>query len=225
MIASAKESLDRAATATGLSDFGDMAFVAGLEALLDAADRDPDLGEKGRETTRSTVHDLLVKRLKLYADRAAYPDIAAQSIAEPLIVVGLPRSGTTFLHALLAQDPASRSPLAWQVMQPSPPPYAAPETNAARIAAARERQGQITYDFKRMHLIGPELPEECNAFTTLAFQSTNLAASFGVPDYVRWYLGADDTPAYLLHRHMLQHLQAFGPPAQWVLKSPPHMLH
>ncbi|MET0371775.1 MAG: sulfotransferase [Sphingobium sp.] len=225
MSARVKEALDRAADATGLSDFGDMAFVAGLEALLDAAEHDSDLGEAGRRAASATVQDLLVKRLKLYADRAAYPEIAAQHIAAPLIVAGLPRSGTTFLHALLAQDPATRSPLSWQLLQPSPPPHATPETHAARIAASRARQAQIPDDFKRMHLIGPELPEECNAFTTLAFHSANLAASFAVPDYVRWYLGADDAPAYALHLHMLQHLQAFGPSAGWVLKSPPHMFH
>lgn len=225
MSPAAAEALERAASETGKSDFGDPAFVQGLEALLDAGVQDQNLGDAGRRALHGTVHGLLVKRLDLYSDRAAHPQIAAERIVAPLIVVGLPRSGTTFLHGLLAQDPATRSPLSWQVSQPSPPPHAAPGSHAARIAAAQARLAQVPDDFKRMHLIGAELPEECNAFTALALQSTNLSASFGVPDYVRWYLDASDAPAYEIHRHMLQHLQAFGESAGWVLKSPPHMFH
>ena len=78
---------------------------------------------------------LLSNRLRLVADRRRYPAIAGEVIRRPLFITGLPRSGTTFLHALLAQDPAHRSPLVWEVMSPSPPPDKATYRADPRIKA------------------------------------------------------------------------------------------
>lgn len=211
--------------ASGLSDFGGDDFEDGLRAFAGAVNRADDLPDAARAGAAGLVQGLLTRRLELYRDRALYPEIAAQRIERPLIVVGLPRAGTTFLHALLAQDPAARSALAWQVSQPSPPPRRETAPGDPRVAACEARLAAVPIEFKRMHMIGATLPEECNSFTTLAFQSPNLGAMYRLPSYSQWFLDAAGGPAYRLHHDMLQHLQAFVPAGWWVLKSPPHTFH
>lgn len=215
----------QAEKATGLSAWGDAGFAEGLDVLTTALASDERLSALARAGAAAQLGGLLEKRLRLYDDRARHPEIAAQTIAAPLIVVGLPRSGTTILHALLAQDPRARSPLTWEIDSPSPPPRAASRASDPRIAANQAQLDRVPLAFKQMHMIGATLPQECNAIAALAFQSSNFGATYDIPAYEEWYLAADDRAPYAVHRAMLQHLQAFAPGEHWVLKSPCHMFH
>lgn len=107
---------------TGLDDFGDPSFREPLERLLDSLEREARLNLVGRIAAREDLTGMLVNRLKLERDRKQHPAIASEVIRRPLVITGLPRSGSTFLHGLLAQDPASRVPLHWELRFPSPPP-------------------------------------------------------------------------------------------------------
>jgi hypothetical protein len=220
-----KESLGAAEREAGLSDWGGDRFQEGLRVYAEAINRESALPELGRQGVRAQIHANLVQRLRLYRDRRAYPEIERQRIERPLIVIGLPRSGTTFLHALLAQDPRARSPLSWEVSELSPPPRSETYGADPRVAPLRAQLEQLPLAFRQMHMVGAQLPEECNSITSLAFQSSNLSAPSRIPSYVDWYLSADDASPYMLHRHALQHLQAFCARDWWVLKSPPHMFH
>lgn len=217
--------LDEAIRRAGHDDFGDPPFVDGLDALIASIGEDPNLAEVQRPAVEERLIGPLVQRLRLYAARRRHPEIAAQEITAPLVVIGLPRSGTTFLHALLAQDPAARSPLAWQISDLSTPPRQESLDTDPRIAAVDAAQARLPEDFRRMHLVGAKLPDECNAITMLGFASPNFDVGLDVPSYMRWYRDADVRSAYATHRHVLQHLQAFTDGAHWVLKSPPHMFH
>ena len=102
--------LDRACEGTGLDDFGDDSFREGLRVLLRSYELDAEFSFVGRICVNGDTVRLLSNRLRLVADRRRHPGIAAEVIRRPLFITGLPRSGTTFLHALLAQDPAHRAP-------------------------------------------------------------------------------------------------------------------
>lgn len=217
--------IETATTVAGYSDFGDPDFVDGLDALIAAIGEDQALREDQRTAVEGRLVGPLVQRLNLAAQRKEHPEIAGQSIVAPLIVIGLPRSGTTFLHALLAQDPEARSPLAWQLSDLSSPPRAETIDSDPRISAVDAMQARLPDDFKRMHLVGATLPDECNTITMLSFLSPNFDAGLDVPSYRRWFMDADARPAYRTHRHVLQHLQAFTTGSHWVLKAPPHMFH
>uniref|UniRef100_UPI001F55D115 sulfotransferase family protein n=1 Tax=Sphingobium sp. Sx8-8 TaxID=2933617 RepID=UPI001F55D115 len=217
--------VEEAVSRTGLDTFGDSSFLEGLDRLVESINADRDLPQQARTAAAQRLTGLLEQRLCLYADRRTYPEIAAQRIERPLIVIGMPRSGTTFLHALLAQDPASRSPLAWQLGQVSPPPRQETFESDPRIAATDAAQAGLPEDFRIMHLVGAKLPDECNAILNLGFFSPNFDASWNVRSYLDWFVHADAQPYYALHRHMLQHLQAFTTGERWVLKAPPHMFH
>src|ERR1700746_3130219 len=108
-----------------LDDFGGGDFFEGLSRLLDSCQRESKLNLIGRIVLRADLIRTLCCLLLMQRDRQAYPDIVRQEIREPLFIVGLPRSGTTLLHTLLAMDPDHRSPLLWEVMRPSPPPLSA----------------------------------------------------------------------------------------------------
>lgn len=202
--------------ATGLSDWGEPEFRSALEQLCAAAS--DDAASLARQIAAQ-----LQKRLRLYADRAAYPEIAAQKIVAPLFVVGFPRSGTTILHALLAADPRARSPLAWELAAPSPPPRAETALTDPRIAVSQAAIEQLPAQFRAMHAMGATLPDEDNSIMQMAFRSLNFAAPRELPAYVEWLLDCDMAPAFTLHRHVLQHLQAFHTGDWWVLKAPPHL--
>src|SRR5678815_3791598 len=126
--------LGRARKATGLEDFGDPWFREPFDVLLDALEREAAMHTLGRVLARTDLTRLLENRLRMTDTIARHPEITAAPIVRPLFVVGLPRTGTSILHELLAQDPANRVPMTWEVMHPWPPPERATYETDARIA-------------------------------------------------------------------------------------------
>ena len=154
--------LRKACERTGLEDFGDDSFHEALRVLLRAYETEADLTFVGRLCVQGDSVRLLANRLRLVADRRRHPAIADEVIRRPLFITGLPRSGTTFLHALLAQDPAHRSPQVWEVMYPSPPPEQSSYDSDPRIASTARQLKLIDFlmpDFKTVHLIDARLPQ------------------------------------------------------------------
>jgi hypothetical protein len=222
-----KTLLDKAVERTGLDDFGDDAFREAFRVLLWAYNTEADLSFVGRICVHGDMVRLLSNRLRLVADRQRHPAIAAEVIRRPLFITGLPRSGTTFLHALLAQDPAHHAPQVWEVMYPSPPPELASYASDPRIAATARQLKWLDLlmpDFKTVHLIGARLPQECIAITSHDFRSYTFETMYAVPSYRAWHDRQDKRREYEFHRQFLQHLQWRCPGQRWVLKAPSHLL-
>src|SRR5256886_1372011 len=118
---SARQLIEKAKRRCRLDEFDGGEFFEPLSRLLESCDREARLNVIGKMALRSDVVRILCNRLQLARDRQIFPEIGQQKIREPLFIVGLPRSGTTLLHILLAADPAHRAPLTWEVMSPSPP--------------------------------------------------------------------------------------------------------
>ena len=87
--------------------------------VVNALKNEAELNFIGQLCIRNDILRLLGNRLQLVEDRKRFPEIADEIIQPPLFITGLPRSGTTFLHALLSQDPANRVPQVWELMYPS----------------------------------------------------------------------------------------------------------
>jgi hypothetical protein len=219
--------LDKACEKTGLEDFGDSSFLEPLRVLLQSFEDDAALSFMGRICVQNDLVRMLSNRLRLVADRKRHPEIGSEAVRRPLFITGLPRSGTTFLHALLAQDPAHRAPLVWELLHPSPPPERATFETDPRIAlTARELKmlDLLMPDFKTVHLIDARLPQECIAITSHDFRSHVFESMYAVSTYRAWYDREDKRPAYDYHRRFLQHLQWRCPGDRWVLKAPSHLL-
>jgi hypothetical protein len=219
--------LDKARANTGLDDFGDTSFLEALRVLLAAYEAEAELNFLGRLCVHGDTVRTLENRLRLVADRKRHPAIAREVIRRPLFITGLPRSGTTFLHALLARDPDHRAPLVWEVMHPSPPPEAASYDNDRRINTTVWQLKWIDLimpDFKTVHLIDALLPQECIAITSHDFRSYTFETMYHVPTYRAWHDRQDKRPEYEFHRRFLQHLQWRAPGKRWVLKAPSHLV-
>src|SRR5215475_11303324 len=107
----ATDLIETAKRRCGLNDFGDGDFPEALTRLLESCQDEARLNLIGKIALKTDVLETLCARLQMERDRQLYPDITRQEIREPLFIVGLPRSGTSLLHRLLAADPAHRSPL------------------------------------------------------------------------------------------------------------------
>jgi len=218
--------IDAARRETRLDDFGRDEFREPLRLLLRGYETEARLTLVGRIAARRDTVSLLASRLRLVEDRRRHPEIAAEQIRRPLFIVGLPRTGSTLLHHLLAQDPASRVAQAWEVMTPSPPPERARYESDPRIArAARQLRwlDRLAPDFKTIHPLGAQLALECIAIMGYTFLSSRFHTTYHVPTYQEWLERQDLTPAYAFHREFLQHLQWRVPAERWVLKAPSHL--
>jgi len=219
--------INKAIKKAGSADFGSDEFREGLRRFLASAESEAELTLLGRLMVQGYTVDNLVNRLRLVDWRKQHPEIEREKIVAPLFIVGLPRTGTTILHALLEQDPANRSPLAWEVQFPVPP--ATPERweNDPRIAEDEKILRQLytlVPEFEAMHPMGATMPQECVAVFTMCFMSEQLQVQFNVPSYQAWLDEQDMHPTYEFHKRFLQHVQSGGVRGgRWVLKSPAHL--
>lgn len=214
----------RARRIAGHDDFASPDPAEPLAALFDAYERESNLTFIGRIALRQDALALLVNRLEIEQRRREEPAIAAEPIARPVFILGLPRTGTTVLHNLLSQDAAFRSPLGWEVMDSRQP--AAARERERLIVRARRRCEWIYWlapDLKVMHEVNVLHPQECIQILGHTFESYFFQDMGHVPGYLRWLERRDLTPSYHFHRRMLQHLQHGRALRAWILKAPAHL--
>src|SRR5882724_10593528 len=128
--------LQRAQAAAALEDFGGDSFREGLEILVASADAEARFNDLGKAAFDAQIVEFLSHRLQIEHWYRLHPEIGDQEIVAPLIGLGLPRTGSTALSCLLAEDPAVRSIRGWEAMAPYPPPQAATEHTDPRIEVA-----------------------------------------------------------------------------------------
>lgn len=218
---------------TGLDDFGDAARDNGLAALVGSINRESwgGMTPRARELVVDYLTHQLVTRLKLMADRKAHPQIPAQQIRAPLIVVGPPRSGSTLLHTLLSLDPEAMAPEHWICREPSPP-LALGAPTAGRLEAAERRMMGLFELIPDVFVTHPYMIEEgsgalaeCGSdLLSLAFTSQQLWCFWGGDLYRDYLLNADHRAAMDVHYEFLQHCQWGNKGTRWVLKGSDHML-
>src|SRR5438132_8026611 len=180
----------------GLDDFGEGDFFEALSRLLESCQSEARLNLIGKIALRTDVLQTLCSRLQMERDRQLYPKIAQQEIREPLFIVGLPRSGTTLLHSLLAADPEHRSPLMWEVRSPSPPTLADEKRRIQRATKSCSFFNWLAPTFRYVHAVGAEVPQECISLMTPTFMSDQFDAMYYVPSYRAWFFKHDLRPAY-----------------------------
>ena len=178
-----------AEAATGLSDWGkDQTFRIGLEKLVKALN-DLDAPDLLRQQAGMRMTGSLMTLLHFVEDEKLHPEILAERIERPVVIVGLPRTGTTVTYDLLALDPAARAPRNWEFAMPWPAPEIATWNTDPRIA-------QLDAIFEHLLRGAPKLADiqdiearacsECNLAFTHHFASTQFPAEWGVISYGKW---------------------------------------
>ena len=206
--------------------FDDYSFVQGLESLLSSANEEARLNGFGRLMLTALVGRYLKQRLQLEQWRDEHPQVALENIVRPLFIVGLPRTGTTFLHQLLSQDKQFRAPRTFEIDRPVPPPAENAidvDPRVKEIQRGIDVIHRIVPHFKAIHPLGATFPDECQQITAYQFSSIAYQHIMQVPSFRRWVLAHDFTADLQFHRRFLQHLQSAWGRKHWLLKSPAHI--
>ena len=216
----------------GLNEFGDDDWREPLAILAESLDREAHLNDIGRMVMRQRLVDILATRLRVYHWLERFPEIEDEAIEAPLVIVGLPRTGTTMLHRTIAADPRMYAPLWYETRFPCPDPAWDFTTEGDRRIrdAKAEMQAMLDAnpDLMSIHPMDAMGPDEDIMLLEQSFYSYNIQAFANVPSYDRWVESQDHTPGYAYFRRLLQFLQwqkaRVGQSGQrWTLKAPHHL--
>jgi hypothetical protein len=233
-IPSANELLQKARALTGLDDVGDARFLSALDQLLRSINAEAALPEAGQRAVTERYMRLLVNRLRFQADLARHPQILDETLVPPLIILGLPRVGSTKLHQLMAKTGDFQALLFWQGFNPARhAELQAREEDLrqddARIAEAvrflewRSRRNPAT---DAAHYLAATEPEEDTYLLEFTLHTYWPFSYYEVPNFLRWLAPQDRAHAFQYVKTLLQYLQWQFPSGQtqpWVLKSPPNL--
>ena len=212
---------------TRLEDFGDPPIDPALAVLVNSLELEANLHPLGRLFMRMHLRELLETRLRLTNAWTQSPETLEASLIErPIFITGMPRSGSTFLHELLAEDPENRVPRVWEVMFPI-----SSQSKPAKGMDPRVRKAEASLWWFRRLAPGADAvypmrawtPHECVAIHSYTLSSEEFVSTCHVPTYEAFLHAADLGPTYRWQKRFLQHLQASGPKRRWVLKSPDHV--
>jgi Sulfotransferase family len=228
----------------GLTDFGGDEFRAPLAMLVGSLEREARLTFVGRVLVREILIQKLINRLLLADSIRRHPEILDVEIREPIIITGLPRTGTTLLHRILAQDEALRHLQMWEVWKPAPPPDPSSHATDPRrdgraynnsdapglagvVCTLEDRLIGAETIRKRQaaHFVGMSEPEECQLLFMNSFTSQEFVLFFAdaVPSYAMWLLDQSLLEPYAYYRRQLQLLTWKFPGRRLILKSPQHV--
>jgi Sulfotransferase family len=218
--------VEDAAATTGFDGWDDTEAREPLHVIVEALEAEADLSEVGRANAAQRLRNLLGQYFQMQRDSRDYPEILDVPIVAPIVMIGLPRSGTTLLHSLFSADPAHRGPQWWESLYPSPPPEAATyetDPRRARVQAELEAMMERSPDLASALPYAADWAAECNTLVQPSLRTMAFGAAFRVPSFDAWYLNTSPAPMYTYHRRALQQLSWRGPQGRWTLKAPPHM--
>jgi hypothetical protein len=213
---------------TGLTDFGDPWFEEPLEVLCRALREEAGLSAPGIVTTWFMLSGVLKNRLLIEDLLHRHPEIGEVPVARPIVICGLPRTGTTHLHNLMSADPALRHLPYWESLEPvlaasEQSALGEPDPRRARTEQALAMVNDAMPLFVRMHEMTVDHAHEEIQLLAIAGSTMLFETTAPMPSWRDWYLSTDQTPAYSYLRSILQVLQWLRGPQRWVLKSPQHL--
>ena len=220
--------LESAGRKTGLSDWGDQRFKNALDVLLNSVAKDGELTFFGRFSLRQFLFDNLCRRLRIIETVKRFPEIGRQKIQRPIFITGWYRTGSTYLHNLLALHPYIRAPLFWELRHPCPavdPRNADSQTIIRKTHRISRIHRYLSPGFSDVHDMPAEKPEECLHLFENAFLGTTGFFITEAKEYAWWLLPNDVQHAYDFYKLQLQLLNWQRPGQQWVLKWPYHLWH
>jgi Sulfotransferase family len=214
---------------TGLDDLGPTSWQEGLSILVESVETTPGVLPDGRTVLYDRCVDALANRLRVVDHLARHPELTDQPVERPLVVLGLPRTGTTVASYLLDQDPARRSLLNWEASDSVPPPTTETLRSDPRCLTKKAELDALAValeeaKFPIPHWEDADGPTECTFVLNQDFRALYWDAQSPSPAYGDWFLDADLVPGYEYELSVLQLLQSEAP-GTWSLKMPSHAVH
>ncbi|MFT5223757.1 MAG: hypothetical protein ACI867_002081 [Glaciecola sp.] len=222
--------LDAAAKAEGRQDREREVIAQRLGKLTDAIEAEAALSVFGTLATSTRLLGMLRSRLRHQALLEVHPEILKIKVARPIVITGLQRTGTTFLHRLLAADPRIRGLRSWEAIAPTPPANGR-DTRRNQALVTQRILRYLAPDFFAVHPVEADAPEEDVLLLDQTLLSTVAESTLRVPSFAAWVRTQDQAPAYAMLRELMQSLWWQEPAnshsdplaAQWVLKTPHHL--
>jgi hypothetical protein len=220
--------LHAAKEATGLDDFGAQDFRVRLRKWVDAINASTDLVELARAGLYADMVRFASNRLRVEDCVKRVPAILDIIIDRPLIVAGLPRSGTTYLQNFLAADPQLRSLPYWEALQPVPAPDESTaevlrDPRYARAQAVWEQGDALLPYIKAVHPFEPDHISEDIELQAIDFSSYFLEWLVPHPIWADYYWNTDQASSYRYLKKVMQVLTWIRGPNRWLMKCPQHM--
>lgn len=224
-----EELVDRAFGTTGLTDLGSHSWREGLDVLVETLESASAVTLEGRDHLYQQFVDALANRLRVVDFVSTHPEIKTESVERPLVILGLPRTGTTVASYLLDQDPARRSLLNWEASDSVPPASRDELRTDPRCLAKKAEIDGLAMEleaarFPIPHWEEADGPTECTFVHNQDFKAFLWEAFMPNAAYSDWLLETDMTSAYEYERTLLQVLQSKSP-GTWSLKMPSHAVH
>lgn len=221
--------LARARAETALDDVGGEEFIEALKVLVNSSNNDGTLSAMGVAAVEDEIHRILINRLRFADDLKKHPEILDEDVSDPIIILGMPRTGTTKLQRMMAADPDVQRLDYWRLLNPAPFPGAPSGVDDPRIAAAHEAVAamhQMIPDWIACHPTAADAVDEEVYLQVFTCKTLITCAARPVPSYKAWLQTQSMRGTYDYTRRLLQYLQwqdggKRGRP--FILKSPVHM--
>jgi hypothetical protein len=213
---------------TGNDDFGPDDYRAGLEVLLLSMDFDPRFTEQGRRIAWGEIYSALAARAHAIRAMKETPGFDRTPIARPIVITGIPRTGTTALHKLMAVDPQFQGLQGWLLTAPMPrPPRATWEADPAFQDAVERLNARFGAQpsLRAAHNIVAEEVDECLGVLRQSFVSNFWTCPWTAPSYGLWWQTQDEAQSYRHYARVLQLIGHGEPEERWLLKNPGHIHH
>lgn len=209
---------------TGAREFRDESFFEGLHRVL-AIPRNIDISVSGVRIMHANSLRFLVNRLRWEADVASHPEILDEDVDDPIVVLGLPRSGTTKLQRFLSADPALQATPAWAMWNPAPFPGEERGNPVQRREWANRMMNAVTNTgetYQKMHEFAADEPEESSFIPIANFDNFGQYITAPDPSYLEWFRSRSRVPSQAYLKQQLKYLQwqQGGKKGPWLLKNP-----
>ena len=207
----------------GADDFGDPEYEEGLGVLLSSLDEDADLSDAGRQLQAGMILTALAGRLFSEKSMATFPEFREVDLGAPIVIVGLPRTGTTALQAMLCSDPANQGLELFLGQSPEPRPERSRWESSEGYRRCLAMLAQMPAEMREIHPMQADAPDECWHLLRQSFASVTFECAAGVASYSKWWSRHDMRAAYLRWANNLRLVGLQDRERQWVLKDPSHL--
>ncbi len=210
----------------GADDFGPTDYLPGLKVLLQSMDYDPHFSEQGKRAAWGEVINALSGRAHAYKSMAANPGFDRQAIIKPIVITGVPRTGTTALHKLMAVDPQFQGLQTWLVGAPMPRPPRdtwASHPQFQKTVEQLAKRYEATPGKRAAHLMVAEEVDECMLILRQSFVSNIWSCVWSAATYDAWWQCQSELASYQYFARTLQLIGSNEPEKRWLLKNPGHI--